>query len=298
MKVLITGASGFIGGKLLDAAIAAWGDGNVVAFSSQKNTKCTSIVYQRELVDFGLSAPDITLLETIETILHIGAFIPKNGGEANAISACNENIFFTEQLLKLPFNNLKKVVFTSTVDVYSAEPKISELTPTQPATLYGWSKLYCEQLVSIFAAQKGISSQILRVGHVYGPGEEKFAKFMPKTIKSIVNGGGVELYGDGSELRSFIYIDDVIKAILASVNLDENAGVINLVGGHAVSIKEVLDKLILLSGRSVEVIAKDFNGVKRDLVFDNEKLKKYLLPAETDFTTGLSTEFAYFENLK
>ncbi|MDD0973001.1 NAD-dependent epimerase/dehydratase family protein [Pseudomonas fontis] len=298
MKILITGASGFIGGRLLDGAIAAWGNDNVIAFSSQEISGCQTIVYNRDASDFGLSAADKALLEGVEVVVHAGAYTPKSGGEANVISACNENIFFTEKLLKLPFNNLQKIVFTSTLDVYAAATPISEQTPTEPATLYGWSKLYCEKVVSAFAAEKKIVSQILRVGHVYGPGEEKYAKFLPKTIGNIVNGASVELYGDGAELRSFIYIDDVIKAILAAVALDESVGVINLVGGHAVSIKEVLDQLILLSGRPVEVIPRAFNGVKRDFVFDTTRLKKYLLPVETDFLSGLRTEFAYFESLK
>ena len=298
MRILITGASGFIGGRLLDAAITVWGRDNVLAFSSRKLPACQTIVYKSAESDFGLEPADKMLLEDIEVIVHAGAYTPKNGGEANVISACNENIFFTEKLLKLPFNKLRKIVFTSTLDVYAAAIPICESTPTQPATLYGWSKLYCEQMISFFASEKKIIGQILRVGHVYGPGEEKYAKFLPKTISNIVRGGSVELYGDGAELRSFIYIDDVIKAILASVDLDEDVGVINLVGGHAVSIKEVLDQLILLSGRPVDVVQREFNGVKRDFVFDTSRLKKYLLPVETDFLSGLSTELAYFERLK
>lgn len=154
MKILITGASGFIGGRLLDAAMTAWGRDNVIAFSSRKISDCRTVVYNNAESDFGLEPADKVLLEDVEVVIHAGAYTPKNGGEANVISACNENIFFTEKLLKLPFNNLRKIVFTSTLDVYAAVTPICESTPTQPATLYGWSKLYCEQMISVFASEK------------------------------------------------------------------------------------------------------------------------------------------------
>ncbi|MBJ2220084.1 MULTISPECIES: NAD-dependent epimerase/dehydratase family protein [Pseudomonas] len=297
MKVLITGASGFIGGRLLDAAIAKWGSTHVVAFSSQTTSKCQSVVYDKQLPDFGLSQQDFDKLQEVEIVIHAGAYTPKNGAEANVIAACNENISFTEKLLSLPFNALRKIVFTSTLDVYAADTVISEATATVPATLYGWSKLYCEQMISVFAREQHIDRHILRVGHVYGPGEEKYEKFLPKTIKRILDAQPVELYGDGAELRSFIYIDDVVRSILAAVELNEDVGVVNLVGGHAVSIRSVLDQLILLSGAQVEVVQREFNGTKRDFVFDTTRLKKYLLPEEIDFTLGLSTEIAYFKSL-
>lgn len=297
MKVLITGTSGFIGGRLLDAAIAKWGSTHVVAFSSQKTSKCQSVVYDPQLPDFGLGPEDLAKIHEVEIVIHAGAYTPKNGGEANAIGACNENISFTEKLLNLPFNALRKILFTSTLDVYAADRIISEATATLPATLYGWSKLYCEQMISVFAREKNVARQILRVGHVYGPGEEKYEKFLPKTIKRILEAQPVELYGDGAELRSFIYIDDVVRAILAAVELNEDVGVVNLVGGHAVSIKAVLDQVISLSGKQVEVVQREFNGATRDFVFDTARLKKYLLPEEIEFELGLSTEIAYFKSL-
>ncbi|WP_226455373.1 NAD-dependent epimerase/dehydratase family protein [Pseudomonas sp. AF03-9] len=298
MNILITGASGFIGERLLDAAITLWGKDSVTAFSSRKIEGCYSIVYNKSLPGFGLQAADLARIENVDVLIHAGAYTPKSGGEANIFSACNGNVYFTEELLKLPFSKLSRILFVSTLDVYASATPISELTPTVPATLYGWSKLYCEQMVSLFAREKKINHTILRVGHVYGPGEEKYAKFLPKTITSILAGGPVELYGDGAELRSFIYIDDVVTALLAAVDLAEQVSVINIVGGTAVSIKTVLDELVAISGRPVEIVRREFSGVKRDFVFDTMLLKKYLLPQETPFLLGLNAEFAYFESLK
>ena len=237
------------------------------------------------------------MLATVDVLIHVGAFIPKNALQANAIEECNGNISFTEKLLALPFKNLKKILYISTVDVYEPANIITEATPTIPASLYGWSKLYCEHMTTIFAANHDLVCQTLRVGHVYGPGEEKYSKVLPNAIKNILAGDAVELWGDGSEIRSFIYIDDVVAAILQMVTQVENLGPINVVSGEPVSIRKLLNKVIAVSGKRVAITPKEFEGTKRDLIFDNAKLRKYLLPVETDLTTGLQAEYAYMAHL-
>ena len=295
MTLLVTGASGFIGSRLVSAARAALGAENVIAFSSRQAHTSPSIAYIGP--DFNLSPPDHALLATVEVLIHVGAFIPKNGLQADAIEECNSNIRFTEKLLALPLKSLKKIIYISTVDIYEPAELTSEATPTLPVSLYGWSKLYCERMVAIFTANRHLACQVLRIGHVYGPGEEKYAKFLPKAIKSILAGEAVDLWGDGSEVRSFIYIDDVAAAILQAVNLGEDVGPINVVGGVPVTIRELLDQLIVVSGKSVAISAREFSGVKRNYIFNNSKMRQYLLPIETDLSTGLQAEYAYMEGL-
>jgi len=298
VKVLITGASGFLGGRLLDYAIAAWGRESVLAFGTVNNPKCETIIYDLQCEGLALEDAQLASLSDVELLIHAGAFTPKSGAQANDSVRCNQNIFFTQQLLALPFPALKKVIYTSTLDVYAAAAVISESSLTLPETLYGWSKLYCEKLVTIYARERQLSRQILRVGHVYGPGEEKYAKFLPKAIQAIVSGAPVELYGDGAELRSFIYIDDVVKAIFAAVDLTEDVDVINVVGANPIAIKDLLACLVSISGIDVQVQTRDFNGVKRDLVFDASLMNEKLLPAETDLLLGLRKEYEYFASMK
>ena len=296
MKIVITGASGFIGSRLLEAGRAIYGQ-DVTSFSSQA-IKGSQIVY-RDAHGFGLKSDELALVESAEVLIHAGAFIPKNGGDANQVAGCNANITFTEKLLALPWANLKKIVFLSTVDVYAnVDGAISEITPTVPETLYGLSKLYCERLLSLYAAERGLPNQVLRIGHVYGPGEEKYAKILPKAIQSIVSGKAVELWGDGTELRSFIYIDDVVTAIFNAVELTEQPGVINVVSGNAISIRELIEILINIAGSDTAIVRKEFSGIARNLIFNNRKIKNYLLQEETNFKIGLESEFQHIKNLR
>ena len=291
MKLLITGASGFIGSRLVSAACAALGAENVIAFSSRPSELCATIIYSRP--DFNVGPNDDALLQTVDVLIHAGAFTPKDALQANAIKECNGNIRFTEELLALPLKNLKKIIYVSTLDVYQQADVTTEATLTLPASFYGWSKLYCERMTAIFAADHHLACQLLRIGHVYGPGEEKYAKFLPKAVKNILAGEAVELWGDGSDVRSLIYIDDVVAAILRAVNLRDDVGPINVVGGVPISIRGLLDQLIAVSGKSVSIVAREFSGAKRNYVFDDAKLREYLLPVATDLSSGLRAEYDY-----
>lgn len=293
MKIVITGTSGFIGSRVLQTARAMYGD-SVTGFSSRPS-EGNHIVYANR-TDFSLAPAELALVEDAEVLIHAGAFTPKCGAEANQIKSCNSNIAFTEELLALPWRNLKKIIFLSTLDVYANfDGPISEATLTVPTTLYGMSKLYGELMMNLYAVERGISIQVLRIGHVFGPGEEKYAKIIPKAIERIVAGKDVELWGEGKELRSFIYISDVVTAILKAAELQEEPGIINVVGGNAISIRDLLEKLIAIGGRKTDIVQRELSVPSRDIIFDNTKLKRYLLPEESDFTTGLKREFRHVE---
>ncbi|TFC70748.1 NAD(P)-dependent oxidoreductase [Cryobacterium sp. TMS1-20-1] len=296
MKVLITGASGFIGSRLLAAACATYGSENVTAFSSLANAECYTIVYNGD--ELRIDSAGLVRIRAVEVVIHAGAYTPKSSADANVSLGCTANISFTQRLLELPFSSLKQIIYLSSLDVYAPAEPITEETLTLPPTLYGLSKLYCERMVALCAAERNITHQILRLGHVYGPGEEKYGKFLPKAIADILGHDSVELWGDGAELRSLIYIDDVVESVLASIGLPAGVGVINVVGSCAISIRQLLDQLIAVSAKRVELVAMEFDGPRRNYVFDNTKLKSYLLTHETDLSSGLRAEYDHMAKLQ
>ncbi len=293
MKILLTGASGFIGGKLLAALIEKYGSNAVIALTSKKITGVNCLIY-KSFSDFGL---DSDCFNEITHVIHAGAFIPKDAQQANNINMCFESINYTKVFLSYEFKSLLKLINISTIDVYaSIEDELSEGSKVEPVSLYGSSKLYCEEMVKAFSAQRNISYMNLRIGHVYGPGEEKYKKVLPIAIKNIIENNPVELWGDGSDLRSFIFIEDVIESILNSLEVSEENLDINVVSGNSVSIHDLLHKIIEVSGKQVQLHKRSSNHKKRDLVFDNSLLLKILLKEETDLMQGLKIEYDYIKN--
>ncbi len=289
MKLLITGASGFIGSRLMVAAAEKYGSGNVLALGSRPLQGAESIIYDK--TDFRIPAPDVRRLDEIEVIVHAGAFTPTSASQTDDIQGSCSNIRFTEELLAHPFPSLRAIVYLSTLDVYAPAEVTTEETPALPASLYGHSKLFCENLVRVSARQRAALCHILRIGHVYGPGEERYQKFIPNSMRAVIGGTPVELWGTGADLRSYIFVDDVVKAILASAEIPEDIGIVNVVSGTACSIRDLLDRIIEISGERVEIVRRPTSGKPRNHVFDNRKCKTLLLPEETDLHTGLRTEY-------
>lgn len=294
--ILVTGASGFIGKHLINRLSNILGPDRILALSSKSVTNCRYLnslqftfdvhyFIEHEYVD-------------IDTIIHLGAFTPKSGNDSNSYMECNSNIINTQNLLRCEMPNLKKFIFISTLDVYSNEgSKISENSSTDPISLYGHSKLYCERMIEAWANDKNIIFQVLRLGHVYGPGEELYQKIIPTSMKTLLENKNLKQYGEGQDQRSFIFIDDVVTSIINSLELPSFVGPINIVGSQNISINKLLNKMVLISGRDVQIEKVAWDGGRRDLIFDNSKLKKFLLSKETSLDEGLQKEWNYFLSL-
>lgn len=293
MKVLLTGATGFIGGPLLTALLETYGPESVVAISSKKIAGVQCAIYKSHR-DLDLEGYDFT---DAEVLIHAGAFTQKSSSDLDAIDKCNDNILFTEQLFKLSMPNLRKVIYLSTIDVYEECDVVSEKSKLRPTTLYGASKLYCEQMSRAFAKNKAVDCLILRIGHVYGPGEEKYRKMLPQTIKKVIAGDQIEIWGDGSELRSFIYIDDVVRAIVSAIGVNAGVGEINIVSGTPITISELVKKIVGMSSGRADIIHRDVIYTKRNWVFDNSLLRQHLLSSEIGHDEGLRNEYEYMERL-
>ena len=192
---------------------------------------------------------------------------------------------------------MKKFIFLSTLDVYGVADIITEGTLVSPNSLYGHSKNYCEHMVSTWGKMNDINHQILRIGHVYGEGEEKYRKIIPITMERLLENKPIEIYGEGDEIRSFIYISDVVNAIVSSITINENVGIINVVGDEQISINKLINEIVLISGKSPKINKIEINSFPRNLVFDNSKMKKYLSIPQVSLAEGLRREWNYMKNL-
>ena len=294
--ILLTGASGFIGKHLLAALTKEYGKELVVAFTSSPIKDAHYLLHN----NYHFEADYFVKSDygnQIHTIIHAGAFTPKNSKQANDVVKCNRNIFTADRILNADLPNLKKIIYLSTLDVYGPAEIISESSQVQPGSLYGESKLYVEKMITAWANANNKVHQILRVGHVYGPGEQAYQKIIPVTINKILQDQPLQIWGTGNEIRSFIYIKDVVQAIMNALKLDQNSGIINLVSRQKITIASLVDKLIALSGKNIipEVVPADAPG--RDFIFDNSKMKDLLISNETVLDEGLLQEWTYMKSL-
>lgn len=291
MTVLITGGSGFLGSHITNLAsaslrnpvtnISVRGDGFF-----EPGDKPGAV---RPIVD-------MHRFDEVETLIHAGAFTPKSKEALKDFISPATNISSTSRLLSLEWPNLRKLIFLSTIDVYGrSRGVIDETSSTNPQTLYAQSKFFGETQVKLFGAQRDVSTQILRVGHVYGPGEDRYQKLIPESIRRVIAGRELYLSASGEERRSYIYVTDVAKAVLNSLEAENYLGVVNVVGERSYSAREVVEVILSFTPGRSKVILQTSEWEPVDSVFDASKLKEALLPVHTDLRVGLEAEFEYFK---
>jgi nucleoside-diphosphate-sugar epimerase len=135
--------------------------------------------------------------------------------------------------------------------------------------------------------------KVLRIGHTFGPGEEAYQKIIPQTMKQLMNGESPKIWGTGNDLRSFIYIDDVVDAILNAVVTNENLPAINIVGKNAIAIKDLVKLIVEISQKNTNLEFLSNNVPQRDLLFDNSLMVSLLGAEKITLREGLKAEWNY-----
>lgn len=292
--ILLTGANGFIGRPLLSKLIEVYGKENILAFTSKPTDIGNYLLHNNYSFDDNYFLD--SGFKNISTIIHAGAYTPKTSLEKNDKIRSDSNVINTRNLLSANLPNLKKVLFLSTLDIYASTDIIDEHSKIEPNSLYAKSKWECENIIELWAHKNQRIHQILRIGHVYGPGEEKYKKVIPETMKNLLGDKPIKLYGEGNEIRTFIYIDDVIRSILSILNYDYYIEPVNVVGNERVKIKDLIATIIEASGKKaiIERVEVDFES--KDFLFNNQKLKSVNNTPFVKMKEGLGNEWHYMKH--
>lgn len=149
-------------------------------------------------------------------------------------------------------------------------------------------------MIEHFGKENNILTQVLRIGHIYGSGEEKYQKLIPVTIRKCLANENPVLFSDGQEKRAFLNISDCVKAILKAIDLQENVGVINVVSEESLSVYEIVSIIKDAINKKLTIEVKHNTGNNRSLAFDASKMKKYLHIPETLFRNGIRDEIEQF----
>ena len=260
MKVLVTGGAGFIGKHLVRYLLKK---GNVVAiFDNFSNSEKSSI---SSLVDNDAKIiGDITKLEDIteamkdyDIVIHLAAKISVEESIKNPSETFRINVDGIKNiLLACKKNQVKKLIVASSAAVYgegSLDIKWTEDSKINPTSPYGESKVIMEQEIKEFISRHNINCIILRFFNVYGVGQSpEYAGVITKFIKKIADNKPLEIFGDGMQTRDFVAIQDVVDSIYDAISNGKN-GIYNIASGKAVTIKELAELMISMSGKDLDI---------------------------------------------
>jgi UDP-glucose 4-epimerase len=278
MKVLITGGAGFIGKHLVKNILK--NNFQVTIFDNFSNSDRESIL---DLIKMGAKIidGDITNIQEIsdaikdhEIIVHLAALISVEESIKNPSKTFHINIEGTKNVLEAcKKNNIKKIVVASSSAVYGEcelDFKLSEETKLEPISPYGKSKAKMEQEIIKFVSEYKMNYVILRFFNIFGLGQSsEYAGVITKFIDRIKKNESLEIFGDGMQTRDFVSILDIVNAINNAISSKSN-GIYNIGSGKIVTIKELAEKMILWSGKKLEV--KFLPSKKGDIMFSQANI--------------------------
>jgi len=272
-KILILGHSGFIGSQLERT------------FLRLSNWEVTG----RSLPDIDLiNEKDASLLSpflTPESTVVLAAAVKRQFGDS--LDVFRKNMTIVENVCRLLENHpVRRVVFMSSTAVYGEETEntnISEMTPVNPTSYYGIYKYSAEVLLKKACKENRQTSLVcLRPPLIYGPGDRGRTYGPSGFSAAATEGEPITLWGDGEELREFIYIEDLCRLIAFIVD-SEYEGELNVVSGTHYCFADAIT--ILKKKRpNLVVNSRPRSKEKADNAFDAQKIK-LLLPANFHFTS-------------
>jgi UDP-glucose 4-epimerase len=284
MNFLITGAAGFLGSHLANRL--AW-EGQVVRGLDDLSTGnpqalSPDVLFTRGDVN---DRPKLwTLLQDIDCVYHLAArvSVPESVMYPREYNAVNVGgaVSLMEAMRDV---GVKRVVLISSGAVYGdqQEQPLKETAIPNPRSPYAVSKLAAEYYVRTIGDLWGIETVALRVFNAYGPGQHLPASHppvIPNFLRQAVRGGTLVMHGKGVQTRDYVYVDDVVDAMVAAATAPSlNNLVINVGSGKETSIRELIQVVMEVVGRPVEMLENPRTdaGVSRmcaDLTLAREKL--------------------------
>jgi nucleoside-diphosphate-sugar epimerase len=223
--------------------------------------------------------------------------------------ARNNTLINTHMLEASRLNGIQRYLYTSSACVYAQSKqtaadviplKEEDAYPADPEPGYGWEKLYAEQLCQYYYADYGFETRTVRFHNVYGPlgtyegGKEKSPAAICRKVALAYSGGDIEIWGDGQQTRSYMYIDDCVEGLLRLMHSNYRAP-LNLGTDRLVTINELADMACRIAGKDLRKChdATKPQGV-RGRNSDNTRLREVLgWEPKSALEAGLATTYSW-----
>ena len=268
-KILITGASGFAGSHLTEKLLEK--GAHVRAVDNFSRNKHDNLAHVREKIEFvSGDLKDIKLCtqicKDIDVVFHLAAKI--RGIDYNVKH--HGEMFFDNAIINLNMmeaakeTGVDRFLYVSTVGVYPRECRIP--TPEEDAFTadvepssygYGWAKRMGEIQAKCYFDEYKMKIAVIRPWNIYGPRDDfnlKTAPVIPSLIRKVLENDEIEVWGDGSQTRTFTYVGDFVQGAMLAVEKHPEPDPFNIGSDEEVSIKELLFNIIEITGSKVKVI--------------------------------------------
>jgi len=241
VRAVVTGGAGFIGSTLVDSLVARGEEVHVVDDLSAGRREQVSAKARLHVLDIREPLVDALANARPEVVFHLAAQIDVRSSVSDPVHDAATNVLGTIRVLELAREHDAQVVFASTGGaIYGeCERPATEAAERRPVSPYGTSKLAAEEYLAAWNRLYGTSHVTLRLGNVYGPRQDPHgeAGVVAIFLSRIRDGVPATIFGDGSQTRDYVFVEDVVRAFVAAVGA--TGGVFNVGTGIETSVREL-----------------------------------------------------------
>jgi UDP-glucose 4-epimerase len=255
LKILITGGAGFIGSHIADLFIKNNHDVIIMdnlANGNKNNINSKAKFYEADILD---NLDEIFKKEKFDVLIHNAALVDANESISKPKAYEKVNVKGTVNLLEYCRKfNVKKFIYASSNAVYGNPEYLpcDEKHPTNPINPYGKTKLEAENKIIDYSNKYGVKYTILRYGNVYGPRQDPIkGGVIIKFLSRIMNNKNPIIFGDGTQTRDFLFVEDAALATLLA--LETNNKIFNIASGKQTSINELLEEMKKLFDKKIKI---------------------------------------------
>lgn len=305
MRVVVTGAAGFIGSHVAERLLAEGHE--VVGIDSlndyyprpvkESNVRAAREYRSYRLIEARLQEADLTpILDGAAQVYHLAAQAGVRASWGKDFSGyVDDNVLATQRLLEAAVAvGVPRLVNASSSSVYgdAASLPLREDSLCRPLSPYGVTKLAAEHLVHLYGRSHGLPVVSLRFFTVYGPRQRPDMAFH-RFLRAAEAGEPIRVYGDGRQTRDFTNIADIVAATRAAADTGRPGCVYNVGGGERVSVNDVLGLIEEVTGRKLSVVRDDpQRGDMRDTLADTQAAHRDLgFRSTVSLRTGLAREW-------
>jgi UDP-glucose 4-epimerase len=301
LRVLVTGGAGFIGSHLVDRLVDAGHD--VVVLDNFSTGRTRNLSNSVRCPNFELVRADVRRiprsfakrLRRVDRVVHLAALTSVQQSIRDPASTTEVNVFGTLNVLKVAKAvRAERVVFASSAAVYGAPRAfpILEDARVSPISPYGASKASSELYLASFEENHGIEAVSLRIFNVYGPRQTsgQYAGVISIFAKRALNDQPLQIFGDGSQTRDFVYVSHVVDATAAALENNLGSRVFNIASGHETTILELAKTVrgITNSRSELSFCPTRSGDIARSLADITRAQNELKFVASTPVDTGLS----------
>ncbi|MFO7538820.1 MAG: NAD-dependent epimerase/dehydratase family protein [Chloroflexota bacterium] len=261
MKFLVTGGAGFLGSTLANRLADAGHDVHVLddLSNGRRDYLNTAVTFSEGDVD---NVPLLwSLLQEVDCVYHLAARVSVAQSLLHPRDYNRVNVGGAVSLMEaMRDTGVRRVVFTSSGAVYGQQPEqpVHESDPPRPDSPYAVSKWAAEQYIHTIGQLWGIETVALRIFNAYGPRQSlpvSHAPVIPRFLQQILTGGSLVVFGDGRQTRDFVYVDDVVAALVTAATAKQvNRQVINIGSGVETSINDLVATIEQVTGRRANLL--------------------------------------------